>query len=109
MLRLLRLTASSDQLAVMERTAVVMVSTFLNSACHTAISPILPTFAEQFGIGAAGAGLTISIFAIARLLLNVPAGIAADKYGTQQQLPCLLGLWIEVAGPPNLLRLIWLL
>lgn len=131
MLRRLGFNVSAQQLLMIERVNIIMISTFLNrctfttiahllgnpsfpsaftgfdrnswhlkknfrplqfvstlflplpSACHTALAPVLPTFASKFGIGAAAVGMTISVFAIARLLLNMPAGVAADRYGAQ--------------------------
>jgi len=32
-------------------------------------------------VGAAAVGSTISVYAVARLLMNLPAGILADRYG----------------------------
>lgn len=32
-------------------------------------------------MGAAAVGTTISVYAIARLMMNLPAGILADRYG----------------------------
>jgi MFS family permease len=54
------------------------------------ISPVLPLFARDFGASVASVGLTLSIFALARLLLNVPLGILSDRYGRRLLL---------VAGP----------
>jgi multidrug resistance protein len=48
---------------------------------HGIISPILPLFAKSFGVGAAVAGLTISIFGAARLIMNLPAGFLSDRFG----------------------------
>lgn len=36
---------------------------------------------QGFGVGAAAVGTTISVYAIARLMMNVPAGILGDSYG----------------------------
>ena len=32
-------------------------------------------------MGAAAVGTTISVYAVARLMMNLPAGILADRYG----------------------------
>lgn len=45
------------------------------------VSPILPLYASEFGVSATMVGLTLTVFAFARLILNVPAGIIADRYG----------------------------
>lgn len=36
---------------------------------------------QSFGVGAAAVGSTISVYAIARLMMNLPAGMLADRYG----------------------------
>ncbi|CAL5228622.1 g11787 [Coccomyxa viridis] len=64
-----------------ERLLVVAASTMIMSLSHTALRPVLPVFAKSFGVGAAAVGTTISVYAIARLMMNLPAGILADRYG----------------------------
>lgn len=41
----------------------------------------LPLYLQGFGVGAAAVGTTISVYAFARLIMNVPAGILGDQYG----------------------------
>jgi len=53
-------------------------------------TPILPLFGESIGANCADIGLTLSAFAAARLVLNIPIGILADRYGRKPLL---------VAGP----------
>ena len=36
---------------------------------------------QGFGVGAAAIGTTISVYAVGRLMMNLPAGILADRYG----------------------------
>ena len=67
-----------------------MVSTVLVMSGQGVISPVLPLFARSFGASAASVGLTLSAFAVARLLLNVPLGMASDRYGRRPLL---------IAGP----------
>lgn len=43
--------------------------------------PILPLYARSFGVSTAVIGLTITFFALARLILNIPAGRLADSKG----------------------------
>ncbi len=45
------------------------------------VGPVLPIYADNFGVSAAVVGLTFTAFGLARLLLNVPAGIWADHAG----------------------------
>jgi MFS family permease len=60
---------------------IIMVSTVLVMSGQGVISPVLPLFARDFGAGVTSVGLTLSIFALARLLLNVPLGVLSDRYG----------------------------
>jgi len=45
------------------------------------VGPVLPLYAKDFGVSATVIGLTLTVFALARLILNVPAGIIADRFG----------------------------
>lgn len=40
-----------------------------------------PAAMQGFGVGAAAVGITLSVYAGARLMMNLPAGILADKRG----------------------------
>lgn len=56
-------------------------ATFLVMAGQGVVSPVIPLYAKDFGVSAAAVGLTLTVFALARLIVNVPAGIIADRYG----------------------------
>ena len=45
------------------------------------VGPVLPLYARDFGVSTAVVGLTLTVFALARLILNVPAGLIADRFG----------------------------
>ncbi len=64
-----------------EQLLMISISTVLVMAGQGVIAPVLPLFAKNLGVGAAVIGLTLSFFALARLILNVPLGILSDRYG----------------------------
>ncbi len=73
-----------------EQLLMISISTVLVMAGQGVIAPVLPLFADEFGVGAAAIGLTLSFFALARLILNVPLGVLSDRYGRRMLL---------IAGP----------
>ena len=60
---------------------VLCAATFLVMAGQGVVSPIIPLYASDFGVSASMVGLTLTVFAFARLILDVPAGLIADRYG----------------------------
>ena len=60
---------------------MVTVSTVLIMMGQGVISPVLPLLKDKFGVSSAEIALTLTSFGLARLVLNVPMGIAADRYG----------------------------
>ncbi|MDH3679462.1 MAG: MFS transporter [Acidimicrobiia bacterium] len=77
-------SATAESLARLradERLVVICGSTVLVMAGQGVVGPVLPIFADDFGVSAAVVGLTFTAFGLARLVLNVPAGIWADRAG----------------------------
>ncbi len=60
---------------------ILCVTTILVMMNHGIISPVLPLYAQDFGVGTAMIGLTITVFGAARLLVNLPAGFLSERYG----------------------------
>ena len=54
--------------------------TFLVMLGLSIVSPILPDYAESFQVSYTLVGFAISSFAIARMLLEVPAGFLSRRY-----------------------------
>lgn len=73
-----------------ERVLAVMASTGLMMSGHGILTPVLPMLANNLGATAAQLGLSLSAFAVSRLVLNIPLGIVADRHGRRLLL---------VAGP----------
>lgn len=74
----------TDRFAILrehERLLMICISTVLVMAGQGVVGPVLPLFAKQFGVSTAVIGLTLSVYALARLLLNVPLGYLADRRG----------------------------
>ena len=58
---------------------------------------------QGFGVGTAAVGMTISTYALARLMLNLPAGILADRHGRKLLLvwgPAITALGKSPPFPP---------
>ncbi len=53
----------------------------VNQLGFGAIVPVVPLYAEQYGVSQSAIGLTIAVFGLARFLVNVPAGRLADARG----------------------------
>lgn len=69
------------RLRAAEQLLVLCGSTFLVMVGQGVVSPVLPLYARDFGVSTAMVGLTLTVFALARLLLNFPAGLIADRFG----------------------------
>lgn len=51
-----------------------------------AIVPVVPLFAQQFGVSQSAIGLTIAVYGLSRFLVNVPASRIADSHGRRNAL-----------------------
>jgi len=64
-----------------EQLIAICISTVLVMAGQGVISPVLPTYAKSFGVSTTMIGATITVFGLARMITNVPAGMLADRRG----------------------------
>jgi MFS family permease len=51
----------------------------LTQAAWGLVIPVLPVYAKEFGASAFELGIVVSSFSIARLCVNIPAGVLSDK------------------------------
>lgn len=64
-----------------ERLIAICISTVMVMAGQGVVSPVLPLYADSFGVSTAMIGATVTAFGLARLITNVPAGLFADRHG----------------------------
>lgn len=57
-----------------------------NQLAFSANTPILAQYAESFGVSMTAIGFTFAIYGLARLILNIPAGSTADRFGRRHAL-----------------------
>ncbi len=69
---------------------------FVNQLGFGSIVPVVPLYAESFGVKATAIGLTIAVYGLARFLIAIPAGRIADQYGRRWTL--LIGGVLTVVG-----------
>src|SRR5579875_1009375 len=60
---------------------VLVVVAFFVALGFGIVSPALPVFARDFGVGRAAAGAVISAFAVMRIAFALPAGRFIDRVG----------------------------
>jgi MFS family permease len=65
------------------RRLVALVSSiiFVDALLFTALTPLVPDYAEEFGLSKSGAGLLLAAFGAGALLGGVPGGLAAARFG----------------------------
>lgn len=69
-----------------EQLIAICISTVLVMAGQGVVSPVLPLYADSFGVSTTLIGATVTAFGLARLITNVPAGILADRSGRRRLL-----------------------
>jgi MFS family permease len=68
------------------RRLLVLVSTIIlvDAMLFGALAPLVPGYAEEFGLSKTGAGLLVGAFGAGALLGGVPGGIAAARFGPKR-------------------------
>ncbi len=89
-----------------QRRILIWMCVFIgvNQLGFGALIPVLPLYAQAFGVPASAIGTTIAIYGLSRMLSALPAGRLADAVGRRPSmafggLVCTLGnLWCAFAG-----------
>jgi DHA1 family multidrug resistance protein-like MFS transporter len=68
----------------------------VNQLGFGSIVPVVPLYAESFGVSKTAIGMTIAVYGLARFLMNVPTGYVADRFGRREALA--MGGGITVVG-----------
>ena len=76
----------------------------VNQLGFGAVIPVLPLYAQSFGVSQVAIGATVAVYGLARFLLAMPAGRIADRLGRRNALAiggalsALGNLWSAAAG-----------
>ncbi len=73
-------------------TLILSIIGYIVSLGQALISPILPLYALSFGVTFAMVGLLIASTSVARVFLDIPAGLVSDRLGVKRFM--LIGLFI---------------
>ena len=66
----------------MRRLLVLVTSIiFVDALLFTALTPLVPEYADRFGLSRLGAGILVGAFGAGAVLGGVPGGIAAARFG----------------------------
>ena len=63
------------------RVRVVLATIFVTMMGYGIVAPILPLYAQSFGVGYDAVGLLVASFALTRLAFDLVAGPLVDRYG----------------------------
>ena len=65
------------------RRLLLLVSTiiFVDALLFTALTPLVPMYADDFDLSKAGAGLLVGAYGAGAVLGGIPGGLAAAKWG----------------------------
>jgi len=63
---------------------LVSVVVFVDAMLFGALAPLVPGYAEEFGLSKTGAGLLVGSFGAGALLGGIPGGLAAARFGPKR-------------------------
>ncbi len=63
---------------------LVCVVVFVDAMLFGALAPLIPGYADEFGLSKTGAGLLVGSFGAGALLGAIPGGLAAARYGPRR-------------------------
>ena len=64
-----------------ESLVAVLIAAAVINIGQSSMAPVLPIYAQQLGVSVTLVGLAVGAFGIGRLVMNVSAGILADRFG----------------------------
>jgi len=75
------MSSSVEKIKIPSEIRVLIAAAFIIAIGFGIITPVLPQYAESFGVGAFGVSAVVSIFGLARLILAPLSGRATTKFG----------------------------
>ena len=72
---------------------LLFTSTFINAIDRASLSTAAPNMMAELGMDAGMMGIALSAFFWSYIIMNIPAGGMADKYGAKRALGWAAGLW----------------
>jgi MFS family permease len=77
--------------------ALVSAIIFVDTLLFTALTPLVPAYADEFELSKAGAGILVGAYGAGALLGGIPGGLAAARWGPKRAVVCAL-LLLAVAS-----------
>jgi MFS family permease len=72
-------------LAVVRRLLLLVSAIiFVDALLFTALTPLIPTYADEYDLSKAGAGLLVGAYGAGALLGGIPGGLAASRFGPKR-------------------------
>ncbi|MFO7795657.1 MAG: MFS transporter [Promethearchaeati archaeon] len=72
--------------------AIILLTVFIDATGYFMIIPLLPFISESFGVGAAGLGLLMLVFALMQFIFSPIMGNLSDTYGRRKLLILSIGI-----------------